>query len=274
MMDPDVKTLKETLEPLADGYLVVLTGAGISLASGIPTFRGTDPGAVWKRDVTELATYRFFREDPVESWRWYMQRFAKVFVADPNPAHRAVAALERWQLGRGGRFLLVTQNVDTLHEDGGSREMVKVHGSSDRLRCPRDGCVHGAPSGSLSRHDFDLEPFKTAPSLDTLPKCPACGDFLRQHVLWFDEFYTEHEDYGWERVQEAAAMMNSVIFIGTSFAVGVTESFLQHAMFGGASMLSIDPVGTRMPYPGLQVVKAKAEEVLPALCRELGVPVE
>ncbi len=269
-MDQNDSLFIDALEPLRDVYLVLVTGAGISLASGIPTFRGTDPDAVWKRDLMELATYSFFREDPVESWRWYMSRFDKVLGKKPNPAHQAVTALERWQLERGGRFLLVTQNIDTLHEDAGSREMVKVHGTADRVRCARTGCVHGAPRGSLPRDDFDVAAFMASPSLDTLPRCPACGDFLRQHVLWFDEYYQEHEDYQWERVQDAAASMSLALFVGTSFAVGLTEVFLQHGVLRRIPMLSIDPSGRQVLYPGLEVVQAKAEEALPKACRELG----
>ncbi len=270
-MSSHVDALTEMLSPLEDSFLVVVTGAGISVASGIPTFRGTDPDAVWKRDVTELGTFRFFREDPVESWRWYLTRFSSVLEAKPNDAHRTVAALERWQLGRGGRFLLITQNVDTLHEDAGSREMVKVHGTADRIRCPRDGCVNGAPRGSLPRADFDVRPFLDAPALEKLPHCPACGDVLRQHVLWFDEYYGEHEDYQWDRVQEAAVTLDALLFVGTSFSVGVTELFLQYATARRRPMISIDPGGARAPsYPGIRVLQAKSEEVLPAACEALG----
>ncbi len=262
--------LERALEKLGRRFLVVVTGAGISLASGIPTFRGTDPGAVWKNDVLEMGTFRFFREDPVESWRWYLTRFDKVLHAKPNPAHLALAALERWQLARGGRFLLITQNVDTLHEDAGSRELVKVHGTADRVRCARRGCAHGSPWGSLPRADFDLEPFLEEPSLELLPRCPSCGDVLRQHVLWFDEYYGEHEDYQWERVQEAASDMETLLFVGTSFSVGVTELFLQRGLFGRVPMLSIDPSGEPAPYPGVEILAARAEELLPAVCDRLG----
>ena len=99
-------TLAAAIEKVGTGYLVVVTGAGVSLASGIPTFRGTDPGAVWKRDVTELGTNRYFEEDPAGSWSWYTSRFDIVLDKRPNPAHLALAAIERWQAGRGGRFLL------------------------------------------------------------------------------------------------------------------------------------------------------------------------
>src|SRR4051812_32998470 len=96
------------------GILLVLTGAGVSLASGIPTFRGSDPNAIWKRDVAEMGTQRYFQRDPVGSWTWYAKRFEGALGARPNPAHLALAALERWQVGRGGDYLLVAQNIDTL----------------------------------------------------------------------------------------------------------------------------------------------------------------
>ena len=133
--------------------LAVVTGAGISLASGIPTFRGTDPDAVWKRDVTELGTNRYFQEDPVGSWQWYTSRFDQVLDKSPNPAHHALVAIEQWHCARGGEFVLVTQNVDTLHEKAGARALIKVHGSADRVRCSAYGCEHAAPKGSLMRAD-------------------------------------------------------------------------------------------------------------------------
>ena len=106
MTDPDARaTLAAAIEKVGTGYLVVVTGAGVSLASGIPTFRGADPGAVWKRDVTELGTNRYFEEDPAGSWSWYTSRFDIVLDKRPNPAHLALAAIERWQVARGGQFL-------------------------------------------------------------------------------------------------------------------------------------------------------------------------
>jgi len=250
--------------------LLVVTGAGVSLASGISTFRGTDPGAVWKRDLTELGTFQYFQRDPVGSWSWYLSRFDQVLQAQPNPAHRALAALEHWQLGAGGRFLLVTQNIDTLHEDAGSIQLVKVHGSADRVRCSRTGCRHGAPRGSLPRSGLDLSALRSAPSLERLPRCPACGALLRQHVLWFDEYYTEHVDYQFERVEREAARADLVLFVGTSFSVGITALILQLASARAVPLLSIEP-GDSLAWSGaaLQVFSAKAEEILPTSCRLL-----
>ncbi|MCP3958073.1 MAG: hypothetical protein GY719_09490 [bacterium] len=269
-MQDSIETLSGAIERLGDGFLLVVTGAGISLASGIPTFRGSDPDAVWKRDVTELGTFRYFEEDPVGSWQWYMSRFNKVLGARPNPAHDALVALERWQLERGGKYLLVTQNIDTLHRAAGARELVEVHGSADRVRCPADGCRHGAPRGSLPRPEVDLDALLEDPSIDKLPRCPECNEILRQHVLWFDELYTGHDDYQWLRVQAASGAMDLALFVGTSFAVGVTDLFVQQGLFGRVPIYSVDPGGARAPYPGIQVLAEKAEELLPAVCERLG----
>ncbi|MHC4274136.1 MAG: SIR2 family NAD-dependent protein deacylase [Planctomycetota bacterium] len=166
------------LRDLGAGGLLVVTGAGISLASGIPTFRGTDPGAIWKHDVTELGTRRYFQEDPAGSWNWYLSRFDAVLRCRPNPAHDAVAGLERWHTGRGGGFLLVTQNIDTLHEQAGARQMVKVHGSADRVRCSDYGCANGAPTGSLPRDAIDVGSTSTTTST-RITRSPAWSDSPR-----------------------------------------------------------------------------------------------
>ncbi len=260
--------LVKALRQVGEGHLVVITGAGISLASGIATFRGTDPDAIWQKDVTELGTFRYFQHDPVGSWRWYLSRFSQVLGAQPNAAHRALVDLERWQLQRG-RFTLITQNVDTLHEDAGQQELVKVHGSANRIRCPREGCANGAPEGSLPRSDFDVEAFLARPETERLPHCPLCGDILRQHVLWFDEYYGEHRDYQWPRVQEAAWSADLMLFVGTSFSVGVTDLFLRQGLGRGIALLSIDPSDAAAPMAGLEVLNAKAEVLLPAVGRHL-----
>jgi NAD-dependent deacetylase len=268
-MDPALEALVGALRQAGSGCLVVVTGAGISVASGIPTFRGTDPGAIWKRDVTELGTLAFFRENPVASWQWYLSRFETVLSAEPNPGHEAIAKLERWQLARGGGFLLVTQNIDTLHEQAGSRQVVKVHGSADRVRCPRDGCPNGAPSGSLARSEIAMDAFLRDPRPETLPRCPACSAILRQHVLWFDEYYASHDDYQFERVCREAESGSLFLFVGTSFSVGITEILLRAAASAGAAALSIDPSGAR-PHRWVLPIRASAEKILPEACDVLG----
>ena len=252
-----------------DGFLLVVTGAGISLASGIPTFRGTDPGAVWKHDVLEMATDHYFRRHPVESWRWYCSRFDRVSEARPNPAHASLADLERWHGARGGEFLLVTQNTDTLHRKAGSARLVEVHGRSDRVRCSSHGCRLGAPRGSLPRPADALQRFLASPSDDLLPRCPECEGILRPHVLWFDEYYQDHDDYQWERVQTAAETAQLVLFVGTSFSVGVTELVLQASAYREVPIYAIDPGAHDAPYSFVRLIREPAEVLLPALVREL-----
>jgi NAD-dependent deacetylase len=253
------------------GQILVVTGAGISLASGIPTFRGADPGAVWKRDVTELGTHRYWLEDPAGSWRWYLSRFDKLGAARPNLGHLALAALERWQADRGGGFLLVTQNIDTLHEQAGSRRLIKVHGTSDRYRCDRAGCAFGPPRGSLPAAEVDLDPFRASPALANVPRCPACGGFLRLHVLWFDECYTQHADYRFEEVARSAQRdARLVLFVGTSFSVGVTALVLQGALRRGVPVFNVDPA-PQIADDDVVNVEAPSEVALAALCRELGI---
>lgn len=243
--------------------LLVVTGAGVSLASGIPTFRGTDVHAIWKKDVTELGTCAYFEEDPVGSWRWYRSRFATTRGAHPNPAHTALVDLERWQADRG-EFLLVTQNIDGLHRAAGSSRLVEVHGRADRVRCPRRGCEHAAPSGSLPRDLAAEDAFDADPRLETLPRCPACGSILRQHVLWFDEHYQGHDDYDFERVIRASGVAAAVWFLGTSLSVGVTDFILRDALRRGAPVLVMDPNPPRGLPPGVDAFAVKAEEALPA----------
>ena len=262
--------LAAALDGVGTGYLVVVTGAGVSHASGIPTFRGTDPGAVWKRDITELGTNRYFEEDPAGSWSWYTSRFDIVLEKRPNPAHHALAAAEHWQTARGGEFLLVTQNVDPLHELAGSERLVKVHGSADRVRCSRRLCVHGAPHGSLPRSGVDMLAFKSDPVAANVPRCPSCGSLLRQHVLWFDEFYDEHRDYQWDRVVEAARTMDLCLFVGTSFSVGVTDLFLRGGLMTGRPLLAIDPGAAASPHRSVTLFREPSEVLLPAVCTRIG----
>jgi NAD-dependent deacetylase len=273
VLDP-LTTLVAALAELDGRPLLVVTGAGVSLASGIPTFRGDDAGAIWKQDLTELGTERYFRADPVEAWRWYLTRFDSVRSAGPNPAHRAIAALERWQVEATGDFLLVTQNVDLLHERAGSRRLVKVHGSADGLRCVRAGCRHGAPNGSLPRDDFDFTRFLEAPARDRLPRCPACDELLRPHVLFFDEHYQGHRDYQFERVVAAAEQAALVLFVGTSFSVGVTDLLVGTALQRRVPTFAVEP-GRELPFraPGVTFLRSTAEVLLPAVCDALGAPI-
>lgn len=247
------------------GSVVVVTGAGISHASGIPTFRGRDEGAIWRASDIETATLAFFRADPVAQWRWYLERFAALEAARPNPAHRALVELEAWQGTGGGAHLLVTQNIDTLHEDAGSRKIIKVHGTSDRVRCASSRCDLAEPAGSLPRSQVDIQRFAADPGPETLPRCPQCGDLLRAHVLFFDEYYTSHADYRFAEVEDAAQTADLILFVGTSFSVGVTDLFVRAGVRRGIPLMAIDPspLTHAVTELGIEHIALTAEAVLP-----------
>lgn len=268
-MEREADILTDAIRRLDRGLFLVVTGAGVSAASGLATFRGTDPEAIWNRDVTEIGTYRFFQQDPVSWWRWFLATFAGIWEVSPNPAHQALADLERWQAARPGEFLLVTQNIDTLHEQAGTKRLVKVHGSGDRVRCTAPGCKNAAPSGSLPADRGAFAAFLEAPGTATLPRCPACSALLRPHALLFDEFYQEHYDYGWSEVERAAERMGLLLFAGTSFSVGVTDRLLREAVGWRIPVFSIEPAPTG-PTAGVTILPARAEDLLPEVCRRLG----
>ena len=252
------------------GPTLVLTGAGVSLASGIPTFRGTDAGAVWASNVMARATLQHFRREPADSWSWYRQRHAQVLAARPNAAHRALVDLERWHAARGAGFQLITQNIDLLHEAAGARTLVKVHGSIDRARCVDPSCPEAdttVPTASL-----DFTAFDAHPDAGSVPRCAACGGLMRPHVLWFDEHYGSHPDYRWSDVLTACDAMRLVLAVGTSFSVGVTDLVAGEAARRGVPLFVIDPQGSSIAGRGVSGLREKAEELLPRVCALLGAP--
>lgn len=171
-----------------DGRLVLLTGAGVSAESGIPTFRGKDGyWTIGSRHHTpmEMATHEMFERAPEEVWAWYLMRFAACRAAESNAAHDAIVRIEQ---ALGERMTLITQNIDGLHQRAGSSEerTFAIHGDARKMRC-----------GS-GRHDELLPLPELAAERAPLPEptrrvltCARCGGWMRPHVLWFDEYYTE-----------------------------------------------------------------------------------
>ena len=199
--------------------LVVLTGAGISAASGVPTFRSN--GGLWNNHRFEdLATPEAFARDPELVWNFYRWRQEGVKNARPNRAHEIVAEMEAVL---GEAFLLVTQNVDDLHERGGSRNLLHMHGEIMKARCQRCGAVHP---------DFDYQ-------LSDYP-CGQCGaeTALRPHIVWFGEM-PEHM----AAIQEALSRATVFMAIGTSGAVYPAAQFVHIAKSHGARtvLFNLDP---------------------------------
>jgi NAD-dependent deacetylase len=217
--------LKEILESSRQGILCVLTGAGISAESGIPTFRGKDGyWVVGSRNYMpeEMATARMFQRQPEEVWRWYLYRFGICRKFAPNPAHHALVELERHF---GDRFRLVTQNIDGLHRRAGSslERTYCIHGDSAWVRCADDCGV-----GLLEQPDFGLRDGTTPLSAADKKRltCPRCGAWLRPHVLWFDECYDEPL-YRAESAMQAAANADLLLVVGTSGATNLPSQIGQ-----------------------------------------------
>jgi NAD-dependent deacetylase len=219
----------------------VLTGAGVSAESGVPTFRG--PGGLWESHRPEdLATPEAFARDPALVWRWYHWRRGLIAKCRPNPAHLALAALERRVPG----LTLITQNVDGLHRLAGSGDPLEIHGNLWFVRCL--GC--GARS---EERRLDLP----AP-----PSCPGCGGMLRPDVVWFGE---NLDQALLERAWDAAQRAEVMLVAGTSAVVQPAASLAGAAKDAGAYVIEVN----LEPTPNSGRVDAsflgKAGEVLPDL---------
>ncbi len=223
--------------------ITVLTGAGVSAASGIPTFRGAD--GLWHRYRAEqLATPESFERDPKLVWEWYDWRRQKVAACQPNAAHRVLAAWsQRWPTCR-----IVTQNVDDLHLRAGTRDLVRLHGSIWEVTC-WNGCA-----ASPARWRDERAPLDEIP-----PRCPHCGGLVRPAVVWFGESLNPADV---DAAQEAAASCDLFISAGTSAVVYPAAAFLHEAKRRGATTAEIN----LEPTPASDVVdiavQGKAEEVL------------
>lgn len=232
--------------------LLVLTGAGVSAESGVPTFRGE--GGLWKRHRPEdLATPGAFRRDPRLVWEWYAWRRELVGACVPNPGHRALA---RFQGSRPG-VVLVTQNVDGLHERAlveegveTGRRPLELHGSLFRIRCTR--CDHRAPH----RDPVD------ATSRETLPRCPRCGALLRPDVVWFGESLDPTVQ---RRAFMEARSARTCLVVGTSAVVQPAASLPLATLEAGGVVVEVNPDPTPLTSLAEVSVRGPAGRVLPAL---------
>lgn len=251
-------TATETARRVLEGSsrAVVLTGAGVSAESGIPTFRGDD--GLW-RDYRpeELATPAAFARDPRLVWEWYSWRRQTVSDCDPNPAHLAIA---RWMLHRP-EVLLVTQNVDDLHlralravsgesDRETDREILRLHGSLFRVRCT--GCAHGAPH---------REPVEVRDE-SSLPRCPRCEELLRPDVVWFGESLDRDL---LERALTGAREADVCLVVGTSAVVQPAASVATVAKQAGASLIEVNPEETPVSDLADVSLRSAAGEALPTV---------
>lgn len=229
--------------------VTVLTGAGVSAASGVPTFRGSE--GLWKRfRPEELATPEAFAANPSLVWEWYDWRRQLLAKCAPNPTHHVLAAWAR----RWPGLTVVTQNVDGLHERAGLEGVVRLHGSIWEVQCWA-GCA-----SSPDRWRDDAVPFPALP-----PRCPWCGDLLRPGVVWFGEALPTAP---WERASLATAC-DVFITAGTSAIVYPAAGLIELAGARGAHVVEINPDPTPATEAVDAVLRMPAEVAFPALDRRL-----
>jgi NAD-dependent deacetylase len=227
---------------LADaGSIAVLTGAGISAESGVPTFRG--PGGLWRNHKPErLATPEAFRQDPALVWQWYDHRRQNLAQVEPNAGHHALVDLQR----RSPSFTLITQNVDGLHERAGSAGVLKLHGDIWTLRCTGCGRSHT----------------ELAAPLPNIPPLCECGAVERPGVVWFGESLPQEM---WRRAQAAARNCDVFLVSGTSAQVYPAASLIDEAQSNGARVIEVNLDATAYSESAHLSLRGKSGEILPQL---------
>jgi len=221
----------------------VLTGAGISAESGLPTFRASD--GLWAgHRIEDVCTPEAWQRNPALVWEFYSGRRESAWRAKPNPAHFALAELEA-QLG--DRFFLCTQNVDDLHERAGSQRVLHMHGELARSRCER-GCGHTV-----------VEDRATYQNLGQVGRC-ACGGRLRPHIVFFGEV-----PLGMDRIQQELNRATLMLVIGTSGSVYPAADFVRWARRAGARTVYVGPEPPRNAEAFSSIVEGSAGEELPGL---------
>ena len=223
-------------------HVVVLTGAGISAESGIPTFREAQTGLYAQYNPQELASPEGFRKNPKLVWEWYSWRRSIVTAANPNPGHQALVAMEQ----RISNFALITQNVDGLHCRAGSQNVLELHGNMMNTKCSQENTLITGWQNS-----------GTIP-----PKCPKCGAFLRPDVVWFGEKLPEHT---LQTATQAATSCQVFLSIGTSTIVEPAASLPFLALHHGADVIEVNPQPTPLSKVVAFTLRGAAGIVLPEL---------
>ena len=253
------------------GRICVLTGAGISAESGIPTFRG--PEGYWQvgsknYHPQELATQHAFGQHPREVWRWYLYRRTVCRRADPNDGHRALVQLED-QLG--DRLVLVTQNVDGLHARAGSKNPYEIHGNIDRYRCSVK-CTDATYLLPDDLPEIDKDTPLDDDVYDSLV-CPDCGAPARPHVLWFDEYY-EEVLFRSASAFTQASNADLLIVVGTSGSTNLPMQIGMHCAQAGVPIIDINPhdnpFGQLAESSAGVTLRAPSGEALPEIAMALG----
>jgi NAD-dependent deacetylase len=232
--------------------VLVITGAGVSAESGIPTFRGKD--GYWRNlDPMTLATPEAFENNPELVWEWYRERRQRIRKAQPNPAHRAIVDLAQ----RSRDFLLVTQNVDDLHARAGlsPERMVQIHGNIFVTRCSR--CDFSQREDALEQNDEEI------------PKCPHCAALMRPGVIWFGEQLDPRKIDVVENFL-TRGQCDLTLAIGTTALFGYIINWAERAS-GDGKLIEINPTETVLSASATLRIREPAGVALPRILNELGV---
>lgn len=229
---------------------VALTGAGMSTESGLPDFRSAD--GLWATvDPARVASLSAFRRDPMAFYEFYRTRLSSLAGAVPNAGHRALARLE----AMGVLHLVVTQNVDGLHQQAGSRDVVEVHGNLRECRCA--GCGAVRPIGEMTRR------------LDagTVPRCERCDGLLRPNVVLFEELLPVA---AYERAEAACRACDVLLVVGSSLEVYPVAGLPELAVHSGARLVIVNREPTPCDPFAEVVARGNAGTVLPAIAGAVG----
>ncbi len=219
--------------------IVFVTGAGISQESGIPTFRGTD--GLWRKyDPMKLATIDAFYDDPKLVWEWYEDRRKNILAAKPNPGHQAIAELEKYK-----DVVVLTQNIDGLHQRAGSTKVLELHGSIIRIKC------------TVCDFKGDIES-----RFDELPPKCKCGNILRPDVVWFGESLPQDI---WQEAIIQANSCDMMIIAGTSLVVSPANTLPIYARQNNAILVEVNPEETVMSQDMQLSLKTTSANALPEL---------
>ena len=279
MADQTDRTFPTTASPLpaelaeavrSARRVVVLSGAGISAESGVPTFRDAQTG-LWERFSPEqLASEDAWWADPALVWSWYQWRARMVRTCAPNPGHRAVGQWQRALARTGGSLQVVTQNVDDLHERGGAEVLSHLHGSLFEYRCaecgePADhdpGAAGERQDGApLAGQEEDLENLLLTPP----PDCEHCADgLLRPGIVWFGEMLSTD---ALDRAYFALDQCDLAVVVGTSAVVQPAASLPFVALGAGAAVVEVNPEVTEFTSAATWHLSGPAGTVLPALAK-------
>ena len=223
--------------------IVIVTGAGISQESGIPTFRGKD--GLWRNyDAMKLATIDAFYDDPKLVWEWYVERRTNIFSASPNAGHAAIAQLEKYC-----DVVILTQNIDGLHQRAGSNQVLELHGSIVRIKCTVCDFV-----------DDLINEFNYLP-----PMC-NCGNILRPDVVWFGESLPQDV---WEKAIVHASSCDVMIIVGTSLVVSPANTLPIFAKENDATLIEVNPEETIMSKDMDLTIRDTSANVMPNLITEI-----